>query len=62
MHKQRDLLQSTLKTSRTTGRGETFTLQLMPPGQEEELTPGADDLAGSSQAINLGLSMLLIPN
>lgn len=41
------------------GRADTFTLQPMPLGEEEEaeeeeeLTPGIADLAGSSQAINL---------
>lgn len=45
-----------LKTRRATGRADTFTLQPMLPGEEEEeeeLTPSVGDLAGSSQAINL---------
>lgn len=45
-----------LKNQWDTGRADTFTLQLMPPGEEEEeeeLTLGIGDLAGSSQAINL---------
>lgn len=44
-----------LKISKATGRADTFTSQLMPPGEEEEeeeLTPGFGDLTGTREATN----------